>query len=68
MFIVMSTDFVYADPLGRNWMMTGTFVDGFIAVRIEIVTCKLIVLVAWISKCGAAYGRCKNDELNSFEK
>lgn len=62
-FIVMSTDFVYADPLGCNWMMAGTFVDALIAMRTEIVTCKLIFLVGWISKCGTAYGRCKNDEL-----
>lgn len=66
-FIVMS-DFVHADPVVRNWMMSGTFVPGLIAMRTEIVTCILIFLVAWISKCGAAYSRCKNDELNLSEK
>lgn len=63
MFIIVSTDFMYADPLGRNWLMAGTFVDGFITMRTKIVTCKLIFLIDWISKCSAAYGRCKNDEL-----
>lgn len=64
-FVVMSTDVVYADPLGCNWMMAVTLVDGFIALRTDIVTCKLIVLIDWISKCSAAYGRCENDELKS---
>lgn len=68
MFIVMSTDFVYANSLGCNWMMTGTFVNGPIAMRIKIVTCILIVLIDWKSKCGTVYGRYKNDELKDKNK